>query len=88
MENNEYYIWTLLEWLSRNNKGEQDAILEYSHLLKFMKSNKNNLINILGEHFFYEIENQMKEIVSDEKAHSNDLSNIYTKLSGIQIAKD
>jgi len=88
MENNQYYIWTLLEWLTKNNKDEQGAILEYSHLLKFMNVNKNNLISILGEQWFYNIENKMKEHISDEQVHSKDLTEIYVKLSGIPIAKD
>lgn len=83
-----HYLWTLVEWVARNNKDEQDAILEYTYLLKYMNSNRETLIKILGMKEFNNIESIIREHVSDEEQHSQQLTEIYIKLTGIPIAKD
>lgn len=85
---NDYYLWTLLEWCTKNNEDEQEQILDYTGMLKFMNENKSAFTAILGTAEFKAVEDMIREHVSDEQQHSEDLTKIYVKLSGIPIATD
>lgn len=88
MNNSENLVWTLLQWICRNNEDEQDAILQYTFLLNYMNTNKAMLSEIIGQQAFTHIESIVREHVSDEQQHSQQLSQIYTQLSGIPVSTD
>lgn len=83
-----YLLWTLVEWVTKNNQDEQGAILEYSHMLKFINEQRSALTALLGEPLLRDIEEKMREHISDEQQHSDELTKIYIQLTGIPIAKD
>lgn len=68
--------------LAKNNQDEQMAIKGYFDLL-----NKISNSGIVGNAKYKDVVEAVKEIISDEMNHSEKLSALATKYSGVQAAK-
>ena len=68
--------------LAKNNQDEQMAIKGYFDLL-----NKISSSGIVGNSQYKDVTDAIREIIADEMNHSEKLSALATKYSGVQAAK-
>jgi len=73
----------LVKILTDNNRDEQEAISGYLSLLE-----KISASGVVGTYDYKEVTDVIKEIISDEMNHSEKLSSLVVKFSGIQPAQD
>lgn len=76
----------LLALLSQNNCGEQEAIQGYSELLAYIEDPDSDLELVSADR--ETLIADLREIIADEMNHGHKLTCWFTKLSGIEMARD